>query len=98
MVMHQLLCMGVMAVSACLWITATSPASAADKPAVEAGYFLGESKMTTPDGKHARTSLSLVKRVVNQTDSRIEEYVLTIGEKDSKEFVAIQEVKGNKCP
>jgi hypothetical protein len=71
-------------------------ALAEDKPAVEASYFFGESKMTTPDGKPIRTSLSLVKRVVNQPDSRIEEHVLSINERDTKAFVVLMEVKGNK--
>jgi hypothetical protein len=71
-------------------------ALAGDKPAVEASYFLGESKMTTPDGKPIRSSLSLVKRLVNQTDSRIEEHVLSINERDTRAFVVVQEVKGHK--
>src|SRR5262245_16137691 len=76
---------------------ATLPtARAEDQPGAETSYFFGESKMTTPDGKPFRTSLSLVKRVVNKADNRIEEHVLSINAKDSKAFVVIQEVKGNK--
>jgi hypothetical protein len=71
-------------------------ALAGDQAAVETSYFFGESKMTTPEGKLFRTSLSLVKRVVNRTDSRIEEHVLSITERDTREFVAILEVKGQK--
>jgi hypothetical protein len=71
-------------------------AVAQDKAAVEASYFLGESKMTTPDGKPIRTSLSLAKRLVNKADSRIEEHVLSINERDTRAFVVVQEVKGNK--
>jgi hypothetical protein len=66
------------------------------KPVLETSYFLGESKMTTPDGKPVRTSLVLAKRVVNQAASRIEEHVLSVNEKDSKAFVVVQEVKGKK--
>jgi len=76
--------------------TMCSVSRAEDKPAVEASYFLGESKMSTPDGKLVRTSLSLVKRLVNQSDSRIEEHVLSINEKDVKAFVVVLEVKGKK--
>jgi hypothetical protein len=36
-----------------------------------------------------------VKRLVNQADSRIEEHVLSIGEKDKK-FVVVMEVAGSK--
>jgi hypothetical protein len=60
---------------------------------VETSYYLGESKMTTPDGKLIRTSLSLVKRVVNKKESRIEEHVLSVSEKDSKAFVVTFAVK-----
>src|SRR5262249_21119969 len=69
---------------------------AAEPMQVETSYYLGESKMTTPDGKLIRTSLSLVKRVVNEKESRIEEHVLSVGEKDSKAFVVTLEVKGSK--
>jgi hypothetical protein len=71
-------------------------ANADDKPAGETTYYFGESRMTTPDGKPIRTSLSLVKRVVNPNESRIEEHVLSITDKESKAFVAIMEVKGKK--
>jgi hypothetical protein len=71
-------------------------AYADDKPAGEATYYFGESKMTTPDGKPIRTSLSLVKRVVNPNESRIEEHVLTITDRESKAFVVVMEVKGKK--
>lgn len=65
-----------------------------DKPGVETQFYLGESKMTTPDGKLVRTSLSLVKRVLNPAQNRIEEHVLSIGEKEAKAFVVLMEVKG----
>ena len=70
--------------------------SAAEPTEAETTYYLGESKMTTPDGKLIRTSLSLVKRVVNKKDSRIEEHVLSVGEKESKAFVVAMAVKGPK--
>src|SRR5438309_10164383 len=70
--------------------------AAAEPMEVETSYYLGESKMTTPDGKLIRTSVSLVKRLVNKKESRIEEYVLTVSEKDSKAFVATLTVKGSK--
>jgi hypothetical protein len=81
-----------------LTLAAGGPASRdGDKPAPEVTYFLGESKMTTPEGRLLRTTLSLVKRVVNQADSRIEEYVLSIDERDAaKAFVVVMEVKGTK--
>jgi hypothetical protein len=63
---------------------------------VETSYYLGESKMTTPDGKLIRTSLSLVKRVVNKKESRIEEHLLSVSEKDSKAFVVTLAVKDSK--
>jgi hypothetical protein len=71
-------------------------AHAADKPAPETSYYLGESKMCTPDGKVIRTSLSLVKRVVSPAEGRIEEHVLSIGEKEARAFVVIMDVKGAK--
>jgi hypothetical protein len=52
--------------------------------------------MSTPDGKLVRTSLSLVKRVVSKKDNQIEEYVLSVDEKDSKAFAVTMEVKGSK--
>ena len=70
--------------------------SAAEPTEVETSYYLGESKMTTPDGKLIRTSLSLVKRVVNPKESRIEEHVLSVTEKDSKAFVVTLAVKGSR--
>jgi hypothetical protein len=69
---------------------------AGDKAAAEVSYFFGESKMTTPDGKPFRTSLSLVKRVVDPARGRIEEHVLSINERDTRAFVVILEVKGNR--
>jgi hypothetical protein len=76
--------------------TAGSTLLAQDKsPQVE--YFLGESRMMTPAGKPFRTTLSLVKRVVNQADSKIEEHVLSIDENNAtKAFVVVMEVKGSK--
>lgn len=70
--------------------------AAAEPMEVETSYYLGESKMTTPDGKLLRTSLSLVKRVVNKKESRIEEHVMTVTERDSRAFVAIFAVKDSK--
>ena len=86
------------ALFAVLLSLATVPrAEAADeRPAAESRYFLGESKMMTPDGKLVRTSLSLVRRVVNQADSRIEEHVLSVGDKETKAFVVVMAVKGRK--
>ncbi len=72
------------------------PSVAAEPGGVETTYYLGESRMSTPDGKPVRTSLALVKRVVNKADSRIEEHVLLVGEKDSKAFVTVQEVKDSR--
>jgi hypothetical protein len=73
------------------------PALGADeKPVAEVRYYLGESRMMTPDGKLLRTSLSLVKRVLSQADSRIEEHVLSVGDKDAKAFVVVMAVKGKK--
>jgi hypothetical protein len=63
---------------------------------VETTYYLGESKMTTPDGRLIRTSLSLVKRVVNKEERRIEEHVLSISEKDSKLFTVTMSVKDSE--
>jgi hypothetical protein len=69
---------------------------AAEPTEQETTYYLGESRMMSPDGKIIRTSLSLVKRVVSKKDSRIEEHVLSVGEKDSKAFVATLAVKDAK--
>lgn len=69
---------------------------AAEPAETETAYYLGESKMTTADGKPVRTSLSLVKRVVKRKDGRIEEHVLSLGEKESKAFVVTLEVKDTK--
>lgn len=77
-------------------VVAACGLAGADEPAVETRYYLGESKMTTPDGKLVRTSVSLVKRVVSQKDGRIEEHVLSVGEKESKAFVVVLEVTGSK--
>ena len=77
-------------------IVSGRPMHAAEPMEVETTYFLGESKMATPDGKLIRTSLSLVKRVVNKKESRIEEHVLSVGEMESKAFVVTMDVKGSK--
>jgi hypothetical protein len=83
--------------AAFLVVAGASRTSPADEPReVETRYYLGESKMTTPEGKLLRTSLSLVKRVVNPKASRIEEYVLSVDEQASKAFVVTLEVKGAK--
>ena len=37
-----------------------------------------------------------MKRVVNQADSRIEEHVLSVGDKETKAFVVVMAVKGKK--
>jgi hypothetical protein len=80
---------------AMLWPAGSASLAQDKSPQVE--YFLGESKMMTPAGKHFRTTLSLVKRVVNQADGRIEEHVLSIDEKNAtKAFVVVMEVKGSK--
>jgi hypothetical protein len=85
------------AVGVFLALAAACPdAPAGDTPAAEVGYFLGESTTTTPDGKPVRTSLSLAKRVVDPAAGRIEEHVLSVGERDVKAFVVVWEVKGNK--
>jgi len=68
---------------------------AAEPVEVETTYYLGESRMSIPDGKLVRTSLSLVKRVVSRKDNRIEEHVLSVDERDSKVFVVTLEVKGS---
>ena len=72
------------------------PAYAYDSPDVTTTYYMGESKMTLADGTLIRTSISLVKRVVNKKDSRIEEHVLSVDERESKAFVVTLEVKGAK--
>jgi hypothetical protein len=86
----------ILCVSLLLTTSVNRPASAAQPAETETSYYLGESKMTTPDGKLIRTSLSLVKRVLNKTAGRIEEHVLSINEKDSKAFVVTLEVKDSK--
>jgi hypothetical protein len=70
--------------------------AAADPPGPQVSYYLGESKMTMPDGKLLRTSLTLVKRVVNQKESRIEEHVLSVTDKESRPFVTVLQVKDSK--
>lgn len=68
--------------------------SAADESSTT--YYLGESKMTTPDGRLLRTSVSLVKRVVKPKESKIEEHVLSVDERSAKPFVVTQKVSGSK--
>jgi hypothetical protein len=85
----------VAAITLCLAATCAM-SCAQDTPAIETTYFLGESKMSLPDGKHLGTSLSLVKRIVNPAASKIEEHVVSISEKEAKLFVVFMEVKGNK--
>lgn len=78
-----------------LTLTEGGQRAPADEPAeAVTTYYLGETKMMSPDGKLLRTSLSLVKRVVDQKAGRIEEHVLSVGEKESKAFVATLEVRG----
>ena len=75
-----------------------STATADEKPAIQTEYYLGESKMTTPTGQLIRTSLSLVKRILNKTENRIEEHVMTIDEKGPpRSFVVTMDVRGAKC-
>jgi hypothetical protein len=74
---------------------ATLSFAAGEPPAPVATCYLGESTMTTPDGKPIRTTLSLVKRVVNEAAGRIEEHVLSVNERNSKAFVVTMEVSGN---
>src|SRR6516165_7057704 len=75
--------------------SASRRSPAAEPVEVETTYYLGESRMSIPDGKLVRTSLSLVKRVVSRKDNRIEEHVLSVDERDSKVFVVTLEVKGS---
>jgi hypothetical protein len=66
-------------------------------PLPQVDYFLGESRMTTPTGKHIRTTLSLVKRIVSEADGRIEEHVLSIDEKNAaRPFIVVMQVKDSK--
>ena len=55
-----------------LLIAFASSSIADEKPAIQSEYYLGESKMMTPTGQVVRTGLSLVKRVLNRTENRIE--------------------------
>jgi hypothetical protein len=78
-------------------ILCVSAMSADDKPTTQTDYFLGDSKMSTPSGQVLRTTLSLVKRVVNPAENRIEEHVMSIDEKSpASAFVVIFDVKGSK--
>jgi hypothetical protein len=68
-----------------------------DPPTVTTQYFLGESKMLSPDGKVVRTTISLVKRVLKPSENKIEEHVLSTDEKTpAKAFVVVFAVTGNK--
>jgi hypothetical protein len=70
---------------------------AEDPPTVTTQYFLGESKMLTPDGRVIRTTLSLVKRVLKPAENKVEEHVLSADEKTpAKAFVVVLDVAGNK--
>src|SRR5437660_88438 len=72
-------------------------ARADDKPETTTQYFLGESKMVTPEGRAIKTSLALVKRVLKPAENKIEEHVLSIDEKSpAKSFVVVLTVTGNK--
>lgn len=81
--------------TALLALSAQGRAGAKAAPTVE--YFVGESRMMTPAAKPVGSSLSLVKRIVNPAENRIEEHVLSVREGAApKTFVAVLEVKGNK--
>ena len=76
----------------------TSASFVDEKPTVQIEYYLGESKMMTLDGKLIRTSLSLVKRVLNRDENKIEEHVMSIDEKaPARTFIVLFQVKGSKC-
>lgn len=86
---------GGMAIAAAALLGIVDTTTRADAQA-EPTYFVGESRMTTPDGKLIQTSLSLVKRLVNPAKSQIEEHVLSVRENGpAKVFVTVLEVKGN---
>jgi hypothetical protein len=85
-------------VRACLILVAAGSqfASSAEATEPQTAYYLGESKMTTPAGKPIRSSVALVKRIVNKDASQIVEHVLTINEKESKAFVTTLAIKGSR--
>jgi hypothetical protein len=89
---------GMVAVALCLAGPGPAvPTPPAQDKSAQVEYFLGESKMLTAAGKPFRTTLSLVKRVVNPAENRIEEHVPSIDEKNpAKAFVVVMEVKGSK--
>src|SRR5262245_6879787 len=86
-----------MLLAAALLGALSTPGRADEKPSPTVDYFLGESKMFTPAGKHIGTSLSLVKRIVSRAEGRIEEHVLSVRDDGSaRSFVVVLVVKGNK--
>jgi len=72
-------------------LTAAGPA-----PEDETTYFLGESRVTAPDGKYLGSMVELVKRELRPSEGKIYEHVAVIDPRypQSKKFVAVCEVKG----
>lgn len=58
-------------------------------------YYLGESKMTSPEGIYYGSSISLVKRTVSPDNNQITEDVISIDKKDVREYVTVFNVKKN---
>jgi hypothetical protein len=72
---------------------------AADGPEPKVTYYLGESKVSLADGKPLGNMVSLVKREVKPTESRIVETVMMLSSRPgepTKEYVAVFAVKGSK--
>src|SRR5437764_702339 len=73
------------------------PCAAQALPPAQVDYFLGESKVTTPTGKHLGTTVSLVKRDTQPAEGKVYEHVCVLDPKKApKQFVVILEVKGAK--
>jgi hypothetical protein len=72
-------------------------ARAADPPPATTDYFVGESRMTTPDGKPVRSTITLVKRELRPADGHVVETVATVpAEGPVREFVTVLMVTKNK--
>jgi hypothetical protein len=71
----------------------------ADGPATKATYYLGESKVTTADGKPMGNMVVLVKRELRPAESRIIETVLMVSSQRNepiKEYLTVLAVKGSR--
>jgi len=63
----------------------------------QVSYYLGEVKMSSPDGRPYGSSLSLIKRTLKPSENKIVEQVASIDPREpTKEYTTVFDIKGSK--